>query len=76
MMPFDLTKVSVFQEGIEQGIERGLTNVVRNMRAKGLLVRQIAEFTGLSEAQVQRIADENDGAKPAPVARQKARKTT
>ncbi len=76
MMPFDLTKVSVFQEGIEQGIEQGITNVVRNMRAEGLLVRQIVEFTGLSEAQVQRIADENDGAKPAPAARQKARKTT
>ncbi len=72
MMPFDLTKVSVFQEGIEQGIKQGITNVVRNMRAKGLSVRQIAEFTEWPEAQIQRIADEYATGKPAPAAKRKA----
>jgi len=43
------------KEGLEQGLEQGRKEVARNMKAKGLDLRLIAESTGLSEAEVKAL---------------------
>ena len=43
------------KEGFAQGIEQGIEVVARNMRRAGLPVSQIAQLTGLTEGQIQRL---------------------
>ncbi len=45
----------LIEEGVEKGIERGIEQVARNMIAAGKSDEEIAELTGLSVFDVQKL---------------------
>ena len=48
------------QEGLKEGIELAQRDVVRHCLAKGLSMKETAKLTGISLAQVRRLAKQKD----------------
>ena len=49
------------EEGLLEGIEKGIEKVARNMMHKGISIEIIAETTGLTEQQIEKLKKKNEG---------------
>lgn len=49
------------EEGLIEGIGKGIEKVALNMLKKGLLIEVISETTGLTEQQIERLKKKNEG---------------
>ena len=49
---------ALIEQGREEGIEQGVTRVAQNMLRKNTPIDMVVEFTGLSQADVEKIAKE------------------
>jgi predicted transposase YdaD len=52
----DLRQTRVYQDALEEGIEKGVEIVARRMLEAGRPAAEVAQFTGLSVARVRKLA--------------------
>jgi predicted transposase/invertase (TIGR01784 family) len=46
-------RLGAIEQGIKQGIKQGIEQTARRMLARGVVIADIADITGLSEADIE-----------------------